>query len=225
MAFSRPRRTGAGSAYLPLKELTEDEGTFVLVAFRVLDFRQSERGDYPDRPVWPVVADAMIVGGQGPAEDLIGRIFKSKEYRYAITNALRGAPSESAHPTTKIGEEIIVRAERNVDRRGKVGATVWGNDPTDAQLDEGERTFDLAGGWSGGWVPDPENETARVAAGPDTPDDLAPQPAEPAPEPARRRDPVGARAGTSSPARTSEPGDEAPQASGSGSSRPWNRRR
>jgi hypothetical protein len=144
MGFDRPTRT---VDYADLKRETEHGPR--LLAFRILDFLPREDGDFLDRAtgrptdVWPVVADCMIIDGPNA-----GQLYRSKVYRYAITNALRGAASNEPTPTTYPGQNLAIKAER-AKGKGQSRDTVYGNEPDDDELATIEREFARFGGWDG----------------------------------------------------------------------------
>jgi hypothetical protein len=164
MAFDRPARTGGD--YLDLR--TETETGPRLVAFRVLDFLPAEDGDFVDRAtgapakVYPVLADAMVIDGPNA-----GTVYRAGTFKYAITNALRGVGGTDPTPATVPGQQIAVRAERS-KKKGVSTQTVWGNDPSDAELELIEKEFVRFGGWdarpaTNGAVP--TREPAMAGAG------------------------------------------------------------
>ena len=168
MPFDKPTRTGGD--YLDLRKETEKGPR--LLAFRILDldlppedgdFRDSVTGEY--KKVHPVAADVMVIDGPNA-----GVIYRGKTYKYAITNALRGASQDDPDYTTHPGQEIAVRAERS-KKKGVSTNTVWGNEPSDAELEEIERVFAEWGGWQGGRKPE---DVAAAANGERT---AGPQPA------------------------------------------------
>jgi hypothetical protein len=222
MGFDRPKRT---KNYVDLYEETKRGPR--LLAFRVLDVDlPPEEGRYPDpnnpgakQKVYPVLADCMIIDGPNA-----GTCFMRKVYKYAITNALRGADQSDPNPTVEPGAQIAIRAERG---KGTNSNAVFGNEPDDEELEIIERTFDEFGGW-----PQP-----AAAPGPRTPEPAEPTRAGPAtrtPAPIQREQPV--RPGPVTPAGpVRRPGPVAQpaatttaapaQAGGSGSARPFGPRR
>ena len=90
MGFDKPTRT---VDCVDLKAETASGPR--LLAFRILDFLPREDGDFLDRTtgkptsVWPVLADCMIIDGPNA-----GQLYRGKTYRFAITNALRGATTD-----------------------------------------------------------------------------------------------------------------------------------
>jgi hypothetical protein len=143
MAFDRPTRTGGD--FLDLRAETEKGPR--LIAFRVLDFLPAEDGDFIDRAtgapnkVYPVLADAMVIDGPNA-----GTVYRAGTFKYAVTNALRGAGGTDPNPTTIPGQQIAVRAERS-KKKGVSTNTVWGNDPSDGELETIEKEFVRFGGW------------------------------------------------------------------------------
>jgi hypothetical protein len=172
MGFDKPTRTGGD--YVDLKKETENGPR--LLAFRILDFLPREDGDFIDRAtgrptnVWPVLADCMIIDGPNA-----GQVYRGKIYRYAITNALRGADSNTETPTTYPGKHLGIKAERPKGK-GQSRDAVYGNEPSDDELELIEREFARFGGWDGPGVAAaaaahaPANGAANGAAS-------APQPA------------------------------------------------
>ena len=151
MPFDKPTRTGGD--FLDVRAETANGPR--LIAFRILDLDvPPEDGDFKDqatnewKKVYPVVADAMVI--DGPNE---GVIYRGKTYKYAITNALRGASQDDPNYTTYPGKEIGVRAERS-KKKGVSTNTVWGNEPSDAELEKIEEIFAKWGGWEGGRKPE-----------------------------------------------------------------------
>jgi len=151
MPFDKPTRTGGD--FLDVRAETANGPR--LIAFRILDLDvPPEDGDFKDaatnewKKVYPVVADAMVI--DGPNE---GVIYRGKTYKYAITNALRGASQDDPNYTTHPGKEIGVRAERS-KKKGVSTNTVWGNEPSDAELEKIEEIFAKWGGWEGGRKPE-----------------------------------------------------------------------
>lgn len=145
MPFDKPTRTGGD--YPDLKAETADGPR--LLAARVLDFLPPEPGDFPDRTtggktwVYPVLCDIMIIDGPHA-----GWIYRKWTARYAFTNALRGAAGTDPTPTTHPGKELAIRAER-AKSKGQSKETVYGNEPTDEELEIIEREFERFGGWDG----------------------------------------------------------------------------
>lgn len=228
MAFERPVRT---KNYLDLYEETKRGPR--LLAFRVLDVDlPPEEGRYPDpsnpgqkSKVYPVLADVMVIDGPNA-----GTCFMRKVYKYAITNALRGADSSDPNPTVVPGAEIAIRAERG---RGTNSNAVFGNEPDDEELEIIERVFAEFGGWpQPAATPGPRTESPGPAAGPAT----RPGPATRTPAPVQREQPVQ-RPGPVTPAGpVRRPGPVAQpaaaaaatapaQSGGSGSARPFGPRR
>jgi hypothetical protein len=224
MAFERPVRT---KNYLDLYEETKRGPR--LLAFRVLDVDlPPEEGRYPDpqnpgqkSKVYPVLADVMVIDGPNA-----GTCFMRKVYKYAITNALRGADSSDPNPTVVPGAEIAIRAERG---RGTNSNAVFGNEPDDEELETIERTFEEYGGWpQPAATPGPRQPEPATRPGPTTrtpapiererPAVQRPGPVGPA-GPVRRPGPAAAQpAAAAAPARPA-------QQSGSGSARPFGPRR
>lgn len=198
MAFDRPTRTGGD--YLDLRLETEQGPR--LIAFRVLDFLPPEDGDFVDRAtgapakVYPVLADAMVIDGPRA-----GTVYRAGTFKYAITNALRGAGGTDPTPTTVPGQQIAVRAERS-KKKGVSTQTVWGNDPSDAELKTIEDEFIRFGKWDA--RPPASNGAAATNA-------------TAAREPTATREPAMAGAG----AATEEAGR---QITGSGARRPFGNR-
>jgi len=230
MAFERPVRT---KNYLDLYEETKRGAR--LLAFRVLDVDlPPEEGRYPDpqnpgqkSKVYPVLADVMVIDGPNA-----GTCFMRKVYKYAITNALRGADSSDPNPTVVPGAEIAIRAERG---RGTNSNAVFGNEPDDEELEIIERTFEEFGGWpQPAATPGPRVEPViERASGPAT----RPGPTTRTPAPIQREQPVRpGPVGTGGPVRRPGPAAAQPaaaaaapaqpaQPSGSGSARPFGPRR
>lgn len=178
MGFDKPTRV---VDYVDLK--TETANGSRLLAFRILDFLPREDGDFLDRAtgkptnVWPVLADCMIIDGPNA-----GQLYRGKIYRFAITNALRGATTDEPVPTTRPGQQLAIKAER-ASGRGQSKDTVYGNEPTDDEVATVEREFARFGGWDGPTVAqrtraadngngapagDTERETAAATAGAST---------------------------------------------------------
>jgi hypothetical protein len=172
MGFDKPTRT---VDYVDMKAETQNGPR--LLAFRILDFLPREDGDFIDRAtgrpanVWPVLADCMIIDGPNA-----GQLYRGKTYRYAITNALRGAGSDEPTPTTRPGQQLAVRAER-AKGKGQSKDTVYGNEPSDEELATIEREFERFGGWDGPTASQRARAAANGAAGTTTPADTARQPA------------------------------------------------
>lgn len=211
MPFDKPTRTGGD--FLDVRKETEKGPR--LLAFRILDLDvPPEDGDFKDpqtgewKKVYPVVADVMVI--DGPNE---GVVYRGKTYKYAITNALRGASQDDPNYTTYPGKEIAVRAERS-KKKGVSTNTVWGNEPSDAELEKIEEVFARWGGWEGGRKPeDVAAEAAGVTA--------------PAGVPANGRGAVGAPTRPAAPVRrpTAPTAPAAPaQATGSAPRRPFGRK-
>lgn len=180
MGFDKPTRV---VDYADLKAETANGPR--LLAFRILDFLPREDGDFLDRAtnkptsVWPVLADCMIIDGPNA-----GQLYRGKIYRFAITNALRGATTDEPTPTTRPGQQLAIKAER-ASGKGQSRDTVYGNEPTDEELATVEREFARFGGWdgptaaqraraatNGNGAPagdtEPERETASAGAGAQT---------------------------------------------------------
>lgn len=144
MGFDKPTRT---VDYVDMKAETANGPR--LLAFRILDFLPREDGDFTDRStgrptnVWPVLADCMIIDGPNA-----GQLYRGKTYRYAITNALRGADTNDPNPTTRPGQQLAIKAER-AKGKGQSKDTVYGNEPSDEELATIEREFERFGGWDG----------------------------------------------------------------------------
>ena len=200
MGFDKPTRV---VDYADLKAETEHGPR--LLAFRILDFLPREDGDFIDRAtgkptnVWPVLADCMIIDGPHA-----GDLYRGKIYRYAITNALRGADSNEPTPATRPGQQLAIKAERPKGR-GQSRDAVYGNEPTDDELALIEREFERFGGWDG---PTAAQRTRAATNGATEGAALA-TPAEPEREPA-----AASTAATAAPAG---------QSGGSGARRPFGR--
>lgn len=172
MGFDKPTRT---VDYADLKAETLNGPR--LLAFRILDFLPREDGDFIDRAtgkptnVWPVVADCMIIDGPNA-----GQLFRGKTYRYAITNALRGATTDDPAPTTRPGQQLAIKAGR-ASGKGQSRDTVYGNEPSDEELATIEREFERFGGWDGPTAA----QRARAAANGQAAHPGNDRPAEPAP--------------------------------------------
>ena len=144
MGFDKPTRV---VDYVDIKAETLNGPR--LLAFRILDFLPREEGDFVDRAtgkptsVWPVLADCMIIDGPNA-----GQLYRGKVYRYAITNALRGATTDEPTPTTRPGQQLAIKAER-ASGKGQSKDTVYGNEPSDEELATVEREFARFGGWDG----------------------------------------------------------------------------
>ncbi|HEY5880090.1 MAG TPA: hypothetical protein VIU11_14365 [Nakamurella sp.] len=176
MGFDKPTRSGGD--FPDLKAETQNGPR--LLACRVLDFLPSEEGDYPDpnnpgakSKVYPVRCDIMIIDGPHA-----GWIYRNWTARYAFTNALRGASGTDPTPSTHPGAELAIRAERST-KKGVATSTVWGNEPSDPELDLIETEFERFGGWDGpGIARDKVPAMAGATAGASSP--AAPAPAAPA---------------------------------------------
>lgn len=171
MGFDKPTRV---IDYVDIKAETLNGPR--LLAFRILDFLPREDGDFVDRAtgkptsVWPVLADCMIIDGPNA-----GQLYRGKTYRFAITNALRGATTDEPVPTTRPGQQLAIKAER-ASGRGQSKDTVYGNEPSDDEVETIEREFARFGGWDGptasqraraatnGAPAAPERETAAAGA-------------------------------------------------------------
>lgn len=144
MGFDKPTRV---VDYVDLKHETEHGPR--LLAFRILDFLPREDGDFIDRAtgrptnVWPVLADCMIIDGPNA-----GQLYRGRTYRYAITNALRGADSNEPNPATRPGQQLAIKAERPKGK-GQSRDAVYGNEPSDEEVDLIEREWERFGGWDG----------------------------------------------------------------------------
>jgi hypothetical protein len=211
MPFDKPTRTGGD--YLDLRKETEKGPR--LLAFRILDLDlPPEDGDFRDpvtqeyKKVHPVAADVMVI--DGPNE---GVIYRGKTYKYAITNALRGASQDDPDYTTHPGQQIAVRAER-AKKKGVSTNTVWGNEPSDDELDKIEETFARWGGWEGGRKP--EDVTAAAGGAPAAPE--GPR------KPTDGRGAVGRPTRPASPVRRPTAPAEPAQATGSAPRRPFGRK-
>ena len=198
MGFDRPTRT---VDYVDLKKETEHGPR--LLAFRILDFLPREDGDFVDRAtgkptnVWPVLADCMIIDGPNA-----GQLYRRKTYRFAITNALRGADSNEPTPTTYPGQNLAIKAER-ARGKGQSKDTVYGNEPDDEELQTIEREFARFGGWD----PTPEQTAASTAGAANG-------------RPTAERPAAAATAATTAPATSATPA----QTGGSGARRPFGNR-
>lgn len=201
MGFDKPTRV---VDYADLKRETEHGPR--LLAFRILDFLPREDGDFLDRAtgkptnVWPVLADCMIIDGPNA-----GDLYRGKVYRYAITNALRGADSNEPTPATRPGQQLAVKAERPKGK-GQSRDAVYGNEPTDEELATIEREFARFGGWNGQTA----SQRARAAAGNGQAAASTTEPAATASEPERETAAAGSAAGA--------------QSGGSGARRPFGSR-
>jgi hypothetical protein len=193
MGFDKPTRT---VDYVDMKAETQNGPR--LLAFRILDFLPREDGDFIDRStgrptnVWPVLADCMIIDGPNA-----GQLYRGKTYRYAITNALRGADTNEPNPTTYPGQNLAIRAER-AKGKGQSKDTVYGNEPSDEELALIEREFERFGGWDGPTASQRAAEQARATN--------------------------GAPAGATPAAATTAPAAATAQAGGSGARRPFGNR-
>ena len=200
MGFDKPTRT---VDYVDLK--TETLNGPRLLAFRILDFLPREEGDFIDRAtgkptsVWPVLADCMIIDGPNA-----GQLYRGKIYRYAITNALRGATTDEPVPLTRPGQQLAIKAER-ASGKGQSKDTVYGNPPNDDELETIEREFARFGGWEGQTAAQRARAAGNGATGAADPAGSA-EPAAATPAPAA---PAAATAGA--------------QAGGSGVRRPFGR--
>jgi len=198
MGFDKPTRV---VDYVDLKAETQNGPR--LLAFRILDFLPREDGDFIDRAtgrptnVWPVLADCMIIDGPNA-----GQLYRGKTYRYAITNALRGADSNEPTPSTRPGQQLGIRAERPKGK-GQSRDAVYGNEPSDEELALIEREFARFGGWDGPTAA----QRARTAS--NGADDTG------APATAAREPAAATAAGPAAPAG---------QAQGSGARRPFGNR-
>jgi hypothetical protein len=202
MGFDKPTRV---VDYVDLKHETEHGPR--LLAFRILDFLPREDGDFIDRAtgrptnVWPVLADCMIIDGPNA-----GQLYRGKVYRYAITNALRGADSNEPTPATRPGQQLGVKAERPKGK-GQSRDAVYGNEPSDEELELIEREWRRFGGWDGPTAA----QRARAAEGNGAATNGAAEP---------EREPAAATTGTTSaPAATTA----GAQTGGSGARRPFGR--
>ena len=172
MGFDKPTRT---VDYVDMKAETQNGPR--LLAFRILDFLPREDGDFIDRAtgrpanVWPVLADCMIIDGPNA-----GQLYRGKTYRYAITNALRGAGSDEPTPTTRPGQQLAVRAER-AKGKGQSRDTVYGNEPSDEELAKIESEFERFGGWDGPTASQRARTADNGTAGTPTPAVATRQPA------------------------------------------------
>lgn len=199
MGFDKPTRT---VDYVDMKAETQNGPR--LLAFRILDFLPREDGDFIDRAtgrptnVWPVVADCMIIDGPNA-----GQLYRGKTYRFAITNALRGAGSDEPTPTTYPGQNLAIKAER-AKGKGQSKDTVYGNEPSDEELALIEREFARFGGWDGPTA----SQRARAESNG-------------APAPATTAQPAGATTGASTAPASSAPTG---QTGGSGARRPFGNR-
>ena len=203
MGFDKPTRT---VDYVDMKAETANGPR--LLAFRILDFLPREDGDFTDRAtgrptaVWPVLADCMIIDGPNA-----GQLYRGKTYRYAITNSLRGAGSDEPTPTTRPGQQLAIKAER-AKGKGQSKDTVYGNEPSDEELEKIEREFERFGGWDGPTA----SQRARAASN-GSADTGTPGTAE--------RTPAAATAARASTSTGTAP---AGQAQGSGARRPFGNR-
>jgi hypothetical protein len=219
MPFDKPTRTGGD--FLDVRAETANGPR--LIAFRILDLDvPPEDGDFKDpatgewKKVYPVVADAMLI--DGPNE---GVIYRGKTYKYAITNALRGASQDDPNYTTHPGKEIAVRAERS-KKKGVSTNTVWGNEPSDAELEKVEEVFARWGGWEGGRKPE---DVAAGQAGAAAPAQAgAAAPAQAASGAANGRGAVGAPTRPTAPVRRPTTPTAPAQATGSAPRRPFGRK-
>lgn len=214
MPFDRPQRT---KNYVDLYEETKRGPR--LLAFRIRDLSlPPEDGKYPDpntgqkQKIYPVVADCMIIDGPNT-----GLVYMGKTYKFAITNALRGAEQSDPNATTYVGQEIAVRAERG---RGTNSNAVFGNEPDDEEMEIIERVFTEYGGWPQmGTAPAPEpGAPAPGPTGPTRPTGptgMGPGVTHASPAPAR----PGPAAGRPGPVATPA------QSGGSGAARPFGPRR
>ena len=205
MGFDKPTRT---VDYVDLK--TETLNGPRLLAFRILDFLPREEGDFLDRAtgrpssVWPVLADCMIIDGPNA-----GQLYRGKTYRYAITNALRGADSNEPTPATRPGQQLAIKAER-ASGKGQSRDTVYGNPPTDDEVATIEAEFERFGGWDG---PTAARRTRAATDG-----------ATGVPAPAATAGPAPATAATPAPVGTAPvAATVGTQTGGSGARRPFGR--
>jgi len=137
MALQRPAKI-VGGDYLDLKAETETGP--VIAVFRITEFLPSEMDDY-NKPTYPVRADALVCSGLNK-----GRVYLSGIYKFAITNALRGAGRDTPTPTTKVGDELVIRCER-AQKKGVPTGTVFGNVPSDAEMTIAEQVYDGGAAW------------------------------------------------------------------------------
>lgn len=187
MALKRAQNTGGGGGFVNLKQLVTDHGP-ALAVFHILEFEPSERGDHG--LICPVRAHLRILDGP-----LAGEKWLDQTFKFAITSALRGVPNpgpkdkRAEEPVNAVGDDLVVHlVGKNLD---KANGTVFGNEPSDHQMDQACDTP---------WIV--ENEDGELVAVWDDEDD------EPADEPAER-ELVGAGVG-----RSAGSGDRK-------SSRPW----
>jgi hypothetical protein len=155
MALQRPTRTGGGD-YLDLKAATIDGP--LLVVFKIVEFLPMEMDDY-NKPSYPVRADALVCSGSDK-----GRVYLGGTFKFAITNALRGAGREEPEPTTKVGDELVIRCEQ-AKKKGVPSGTVFGNIPSDAEVEAAEAVHQDGKGWEAAEVPAQRGEPAMAGAG------------------------------------------------------------
>lgn len=139
MALSTPTRTGGD--YLDLRAETAREP--LLVIFRIREFLPGEPDNYRNT-TYPVLADALVCSGPET-----GKVYPGGTYKYAITNALRGAGRDDPNPTTKVGEDLAIRCEQP-SKKGTPSGTVFGNVPSAAELEKMGEVYEAAGG-EGPW--------------------------------------------------------------------------
>jgi hypothetical protein len=149
MGFDRPTRT---IDYVDLKAETASGPR--RIAFRVLQFLPMELGDFVDRntgeksKVWPVLADAKLLDGPNA-----GSVYRGKVYKFGITSALRDAGPNEPTPKTVPGAELMVIAARPTGK-GVSKESVFGNRPTDEEMEEMITEFERLGGWDQSISPD-----------------------------------------------------------------------
>lgn len=130
MALKRAESTGNGGGFVNLKQLVTDSGP-CLAIFHIVGFEPNEKGEHSI--VTPVLAHLRIVDGP-----LAGEVWLNQTFKYAITSVLRGVANpgkgeQPEPPTNETGEDIAVHlVGKNLD---KANGTVFGNVPSDAQMD------------------------------------------------------------------------------------------
>lgn len=130
MALKRAENTGGGGGFVNLKTLVGENGP-ALAIFHIVGFEPNEKGEHSI--VTPVLAHLRIVDGP-----LAGEVWMDQTFKYAITSVLRGVANpgkgeQPEPPTNAAGEDIAVHlVGKNLD---KANGTVFGNVPSDAQMD------------------------------------------------------------------------------------------